>query len=626
MHNVKTSRQRVALGILTGTLLLLSALSMRAMAVNSLWFDEVWSLRYAGGAQYGPISLAETISRVSSQTAHEKNPPGYYLLLNAWGHVAGWSEFSGWMLTLLAGLVTVALMYRLGHDLAGGYGQPAATVVGLSAAVTLALSAFFIQYLYEMRAYMLVMLLTIAILWMYWRLIDTDRQPGVLLQSGYVLIVAISLYTHYTLIVVLAAVGLYHLLCVPKTRRWWRIVLLTAVGGLLFVPWSLTLLDITERAAEVSVPYSISPGEILRTYTAMFSNVNVGLLALLAVFSLKARGRPKRFAWVVAVACLSLGILVGILVPVLGSIRYLIFLWPTTALVVAFGVDQLRRRTVSPAWILAIWVAAGLATHFNASFAGLLHENRMPWKAFRAQLQEYAQPGDVVLYHAPVRVWSEGPELAYYLYGLPVRGGLTEDIPGKPLDDEYLNSARQYIGNAPRVWLGVDQGDPPNFRLADVQRVLAENYQRCFTAFDLRLMRLEFYARNLTNPQARFGNQSSGQIGVGLIGPLTPQVGKTLPVLLAFAHPPTTPPDTYSVAVHVEDAAGQLRAQADFGLSPSVNDCRLASVAIGNLPPGKYTVLVAIYEWRTGRRLAGQLVATGMSGDRLALGSFTIAP
>jgi hypothetical protein len=354
----------------------------------------------------------------------------------------------------------------------------------------------------------------------------------------------------------------------------------------------------------------------------MFSNGNVGLLALLAIFALSARGRPVRFAWVVVLACLSIGLLIGILVPVIGSIRYLIVLWPITALLVAFGVDQLRQRTVSPAWILAIWAVAGLGSYFNASFADLQHENRMPWKEFRAQLQEYGQPGDVVLFHTPVRVWFEGPELAYYTYGLPMRSSLTEDIPGKPLDDEYLNAARQYIGDAPRFWLGVDQGDPPNFRLGEVQRILAEGYQRCFTAFNLPLMRLEFYARNLTIPQARFGDQ----IGVGLLGPLTPQQDRTLPVLLALSHPATTPPDTYSVAVHVQDETGQLKAQADFGLSPNVNDCRLAPVSIGNLPPGKYTVLVAIYEWRTGQRLAGQLVATGASGDRLVLGSFTIAP
>jgi hypothetical protein len=223
-------------------------------------------------------------------------------------------------------------------------------------------------------------------------------------------------------------------------------------------------------------------------------------------------------------------------------------------------------------------------------------------------------------------VGREGPEFAYYAYGLSKRSSLTESILGRPINNEYLSSARAYIGDAPRVWLGAETADPANFRLGEVQHILAEGYQHCFTAFDANAMRLELYARDLTKPQARFGDPISGQIGVGLLGPLKPQQDKTLPLLLGFSHPATTPPDTYSVAVHVQDETGQLKAQSDFGLAPEVNSCRMVSVPINNLPPGKYTVLIAVYEWRTGQRLAGQMVATGASGDRLVFGSFMIAP
>ncbi len=624
--------QGTALLVLTGILLLLSALSMRLMATESLWYDEVWSLRYAGGAQYGPISLAETLNRVSSQYAHEKNPPGYYLLLNVWGRVAGWSEFAGWMPSMLAGLVCVALIYRLGHDLAAGYGHPAATVIGVSAAVALGLCAFFIQYFYEMRAYVFVVLLTIGAIWLYWRLIDTRRNPGVRLQFSYVLIIGLMLYTHYTLIVLMVAVGLYHLLCVPKHARWWRVALLTGIGCLTFAPWGLVLLNDTYRAAATSEipfnlpPLNMSPGRILDTFTYMFSNSNVGLLALLAVFALLARGRPVRFAWFVVVAGLLIGMLISVVLQTVGNIRYLIALWPVAALLVAFGIDQLRRRGVNPVWILAIWTAAGLWNYFNPSFANTQHEGRMQWKTFRAEIQKYGQPDDLILFHTPIMVGREGPEFAYYAYGLSKRSSLTESIPGKPINDEYHNSARAYIDDAPRVWLGVEQADPANFRLGEVQRIFAEGYQRCFTAFDYGPMRLELYAHNLTTPQARFGDSISGPIGVGLLGPLRPQADKTLSFVLGFSHPATTPPDTYSVGVHVEDESGQLRAQSDFGLAPDVNACRMVFVPINDLPPGKYTVLITVYDWRTGQRLTGQLAATGVSADRLPFGSFTLAP
>jgi hypothetical protein len=623
MQHQSIPNQRLAPLVIMGLLLLLSALSMRPMATNSLWFDEVWSLRYAGGAQYGPISLTETINRVIEQMPWGRNPPGYFLLLNLWGRVAGWSEFAGWMLSLLIGLVAVAMMYRLGHDLTISYGRPAANVIGVSAAVALGLSAFFVQYLYEMRPYVLVVLLTIGYVWMYWRLIDTDRKPGLLLQSGYVLTIVVMLYTHYTLLFVLAAVGVYHLFCVPKTVRWWQVVLLTGIGGLSSVPWGLVMLDTAHRVGTTPlVPVTMSPGEIIEDFTSMFSNGNVGLLALLVIFALKARGRPARFAWVIFVACLLATMLISTLVPTVSNIRYVLVLWPIAALLVALGIDQLRRRAVNPAWILAIWTAAGLWIYLNPTFANTQHDMRLPWKTFRAELQKYEQPGDVVLFHTPFAVWSESTEFAHYTYGLPIRGSLTEDLPGKQPNNEYFNTVRAYVGSVQQVWLGVEQSQPPNFRLGEVQHLLADGYQHCFTAFDLPLMRLELYARNLTNPQARFGDQ----IGVGLLGPLKPQADQTLPVLLGFSHPADTPPDTYSVAVHVEDETGQLKAQSDFGLAPGVNSCQMVSIPIRNLPPGKYTVLIAVYEWRTGKRLAGQMVATGASGDRLAFGTFTIAP
>jgi hypothetical protein len=628
----RQAAQRTVLLVLTGMLLLLSALSMRLMATNSFWYDEVWSLRYAGGAQYGPISLIETLNRVSSQYAHEKNPPGYYLMLNVWGRVAGWSEFAGWAPSMLAGLICVALMYRLGQDLAVGYGHPAATVIGLSAAVALGLSAFFIQYFYEMRAYVFVVLLAIGAIWIYWRLLDTRRNPGGRLQLSYVLIVGVMLYTHYTLLVLMVAVGLYHLLCVPKNARWWRVALLTAIGCLTFVPWGLVLLNDTYVAAATSEipfnlpPLNMSPGRILETFTYMFSNSNVGLLAFLAVFALIARDRPVRFAWFVVVAGLLIGMLISIVLHTVGNIRYLIALWPVAALLVAFGIDQLRRRAVNPVWILAIWTAAGLWNYFNPSFANMQHEGRLPWKTFRAVIQEYGQPDDLILFHTPIMVGREGPEFAYYAYGLSKRSSLTESILGRPINDEYLNAARQYIGDAPRVWLGAETADPANFRLGEVQRILSESYQHCFTAFDANAMRLELYARNLTAPQARFGDPISGQIGVGLLGPLRPQADKTLSLVLGFSHPATTPPDTYSVGVHVVDESGQLRAQSDFGLAPDLNSCRMVFVPINALPPGKYTVLITVYDWRTGQRLPGQLAATGVSADRLPFGSFTMAP
>src|SRR5262245_40462494 len=91
-------------------LLLTSWLGARGLNADAIWYDEYWSLYYAGGAHYGPITLGETWTRVA-QTDIELNPPGYYLLLNGWGALVGWTEYAGRALSLLVGVLAVAFTY-----------------------------------------------------------------------------------------------------------------------------------------------------------------------------------------------------------------------------------------------------------------------------------------------------------------------------------------------------------------------------------------------------------------------------------------------------------------------------------------------------------------------------------
>ena len=59
-----------------------------------------------------PLDVANRIVQYESGQA-----PFYYVLLSAWGSLAGWSEFSARMLSLLAGVLAVAWVYRLAADM-----------------------------------------------------------------------------------------------------------------------------------------------------------------------------------------------------------------------------------------------------------------------------------------------------------------------------------------------------------------------------------------------------------------------------------------------------------------------------------------------------------------------------
>ena len=142
---------------------------------DAMWYDEIYSYIYAGGEQYGPIGAGEVLTRVVGQLQHEKNPPGYYLLLHYWLEAAGSSAVAGRMLSLLFGMLSVAMTYRLGRDYAAVVGIRSAALVGLSAAVAVGASAYYIYYLHELRVYTLIVACAAFEVWAYLKLVERQN-------------------------------------------------------------------------------------------------------------------------------------------------------------------------------------------------------------------------------------------------------------------------------------------------------------------------------------------------------------------------------------------------------------------------------------------------------------------
>lgn len=619
----KTLSRRSVLFILVALLLLLSLLSMRVMRAESFWYDEIWSIKCAGGAHYGPVSLPAILECVR---VYEANPPGYHIVLWLWGTAVGWSEFALWMLSLLVGLVTVASMYRLGLELFAPMDKPSGRRIGLYAAIVFSLSAFYLQFFYELRVYVFIVLGTIWFIGLYWRLRHRSH-PAIFTQALFVLTIAGLLYLHFLTVLIFAPVALYHLVAVKKDRLWWRIPILMVAGALLFLPWIPVLLKVNDVV--------VHPQDFRRTAIQMaqlvaytYSNSNIGLVAMIGIFALVplALKQPAmRFLWSAFVVGLIGALTMVELFSFINRARYLLHLWPLAALILALALELLRRRRVSPVFFFLIWGAAGFSNYLNPTIDNVDHNLRLPWRSLQAELQSHSEKGDVILFHTPLDRLFETLELEYYTHGLPIRGSLTENIPGKPEKDDYFNEAKRFVGNTSRLWLGVDQSSQPNFRLGEVKRILDAEYAYCYTAFNFPWqMRLELYARKPSVPAWQFINNQNHQINVSLSGALKVDDEKTLDVVLSMSHSGELPPYTYSVALHVEDEQGQLRAQGDFGVPPEPESCHRSTISLKGLPPGRYTLRTIVYEWRNGQRLTGQTLATGTSEERPIAGTIEL--
>lgn len=579
--------------------LLLSVMWLGARGLNAdaLWYDEVWSLYYAGGAEFGPISPIETIARVGSQLQHEKNPPGYYVLLNLWGGATGWSEYVGRSLSLLMGLLAVSWTYRLGCDMAVKFNAHSRRLVGLGAAAAVGGSAFFSYYSHEMRAYVPSVMLTVMLLWLYWRLLHLRREPRWVLQVTFALTLASALYVHYSSVLVIGAIGAYHLLVAPKNRRWWQLTLLMLTGGVLFLPWAGSLLLATQRAENLSLTALNTP-EMLGTLIYVFSNASVALLALVAVYALRGRSASILF---LAASGVVLVVLLNTVYPVITHIRYLIVLWPLLGLVVGLGIERLARGGKVGQFVVAIWIGAGLWNTFDPAFNRDLSATitPMPWRELRTELESQAQPDDVLVFHAPNFYWYRDLEIQHYLTGLPLRYSLLEKIVGLEAHDEYYAQAGSFVGTAERVWVGVDKTFPSDFRLAAIERVLAENYAYCATVIDQTDMSLDVYWRrpdgyeNLTD---RFGDG----IGFQIVEPARTTADGMMTVSLGWWVEDDVPADTYSAGLHVVDAGGNVVAQDDYGMPGGGYHCIASHIS---LKTGAYQVLAMVYNWQTGERL-----------------------
>ena len=359
-------------------LLLAAALVVPLLDVDAFNGDEPASLLAAGILRSGPWSLAD----VWDNTA-PRHPPGWVVLLSVWGLFVGWSEFAIRALSLFIGLLTLAWVYRVGR----GFFAPAA---GLIAALLLSASVFHLAYMARAELYAPVALYAVICVWYYWRVALHPQQPGKGVQAGLLLGSIGLLYSHYLGALLLPVLGLFHLLFVPKNRRWWRPVLLfglATLAGALQLPLLLRGLAYTE-GEDLASRFLAAPAFLSHLLSYMTNGLVTQsppagehlLLALLlvlvvAILLRKRAGIDARVVWLLVFASatlLALVIAVNEVLRVVAAtrIRYIMPLWPMTALLVGAGLWRTApkfRLLVSV--LLALWLISGawltVATDFR---------------------------------------------------------------------------------------------------------------------------------------------------------------------------------------------------------------------------------------------------------------------
>ena len=251
------------------------------------------------------------------------------------------------------------------------------------AALLLSASVFHLAYMVRAELYAPVALCAVICVWCYWRVALHSQQPGNGVQAGLLLGSIGLLYSHYLGALLLPILGLFHLLFVPKNRRWWRPVLLfvlATLAGALQIPLLPRGFAYTE-GEDLGSRFLATPAFLSHLLSYMTNGLVAQsppagehlLLALLLVMMIaillrKRAGTDARVVWLlvfVSATLLALVIAVNEALRVLAAtrIRYITPLWPLTALLVGAGLWRLAKKhrtladrhagTVADLWRLA---------------------------------------------------------------------------------------------------------------------------------------------------------------------------------------------------------------------------------------------------------------------------------
>lgn len=319
--------------------------------------DEFNSLSHVQSFAFDKFfNLAQTVQSVSERS--QQHGPLYFVLLNIWQSLAGTDLFSARLFSTLFGLLAIAIAYRVAL-------LTVSRESGLATVFILGFLAFFLYYMHIARMYTLLAAIVGWLVWAYWK---TIRWSGAVPRWQWLMLfvpAALLLYTHYFGIMILASIGLYHLVFARKGRRWRQVSLVIIIAGLSFAPWlPVAISGFTGRISldDSRLPLLESLLTVMRIYSNGHPAIPLLALALAAIYHRRLTPAEKYLLFI-SVATLLLAGLVNEVTPILVErrIRYM------TVLAVPFCACLAIGLRLMPGWrllrlpLLALWIASAIA-------------------------------------------------------------------------------------------------------------------------------------------------------------------------------------------------------------------------------------------------------------------------
>ncbi len=610
---------------------LLLAFAAGAVGLNAdpIWTDELYSLSNIGAFDppYSPGQIMDSLAEHSPQ-----HSPLYFLLAGGWAQLTGWTQFALRTLSAFAGLMLVAWMYRLAADLFGRR-------VGVVAACLMATAVFPLVFFHEIRMYSLLLMIGAMHTCLYWRLAHGQPQ-GKLTWRLFVATAAALLYTHTFSTLLLAVLGVYHLLLTAKTRQNMQVIMAWLLGLLLFLPWLPVVytgfLEETNKLSTVSA--SFTPDELARAFFYLSSNGVTALFAVLVAL-VALRMWQSREATALRFAAFGLLLLTAIVLAnhqfqLFGQYRsrYLLLLWIPGIALFAYGIAANGARSTIVVLWLVLWGAAAYQFQRSSGLTdyvgGMVYARWYPpLQDYVFQLQGKARAHDHLIgftgsdylnserkhgksaadYYTQALLHIDGAFLSTRLSG----DELLADFNAKTDDNPYLLFAYE-----PRA-------RPAN--LEEVLDLIRSEYSACGSVIDNESLRVE---RFVHRPLGCDRDYEPVQFDIGLrmvdrYGAYEADAERLL-IVTGWETTEESLLYEYNVSLQIITSDGRNVMQTDQHLYASVLKWYRVSFPTDELPVGNYTAVAIVYDRETGERASGLDQKSGESSEMIPILSFTV--
>jgi hypothetical protein len=224
-HTARELATRTQLVLTALLVALYAAARLRGLTATCLWFDEIFSVHAARHSWAGLWSFA---------AADLIHPPLFYALLRLWASSGGDSLLWLRLFPALTSLLALAPFFLLARELRLARAETNAALLLMAA------NGYLIKYAQELRMYSLLLLLALASLWLFARLLNSETSspklsaaPKLFLALGFVNLLLV--YTHYYGWLVVACEAAF--LLFKGRRKLVPFMLTVAALALLFAPW-----------------------------------------------------------------------------------------------------------------------------------------------------------------------------------------------------------------------------------------------------------------------------------------------------------------------------------------------------------------------------------------------------